>query len=335
MDRLIAPNSVPLAQADVAPSTGTPQYATDGNPATGVPATLWPAYAWNAMQEELIAVLTGAGIAPDRTNNALLLASILKLIGQPQTNKVSGVVGQVRNFAMSVPAASASATATADEIIVETALGGTRYCLTSFNKTINLATTGAGGMDTGTAPVSGFVVLYAIWNPTTQTAALLATNAMTAVQPNVYGGANMPSGYTASALVGVWPTNASSQFVAGYQVDRAFSMPFAVAASTSTQVTSLTAVSVASLVPKNARSITGFMNVSGTNATNTAVNVASSAAGINQQQCVSAGPNAGTLIGSATFGKLPIIISQTLYWQTLVQAGTFVAANVFICGYDF
>ncbi|WP_322092909.1 hypothetical protein [Paraburkholderia bannensis] len=73
-----------------------------------------------------------------------------------------GVVGSVRNLVMNGATASASATLTAGEIIVESAPGGTAYKLASFSKTFNLATTGAGGMDTGTAPVSGFVALYAI-----------------------------------------------------------------------------------------------------------------------------------------------------------------------------
>ncbi|KFX64273.1 hypothetical protein KBK24_0121805 [Burkholderia sp. K24] len=79
MDRLIAPNSVVAAQADAAPATGTPQFATDGNPATNVPATQWPAYQYNAIQEELIAILTAAGITPDRTNNSQLAAAIKRL----------------------------------------------------------------------------------------------------------------------------------------------------------------------------------------------------------------------------------------------------------------
>jgi len=76
MDRLIAPNSVPLADADTAPASGTPQYATDGNPAASVPATQWPAYQYNAIQEELIAILTAAGIAPDRTQLAQIATAI-------------------------------------------------------------------------------------------------------------------------------------------------------------------------------------------------------------------------------------------------------------------
>ncbi|WP_146126149.1 hypothetical protein [Burkholderia multivorans] len=80
MDRLIAANSVPMAQADTAPITGTPQGATDGNPAANIPATRWPSYQYNAIQEELIAILTAAGITPDRTNNSQIASAIKRLV---------------------------------------------------------------------------------------------------------------------------------------------------------------------------------------------------------------------------------------------------------------
>ncbi|MGM7734429.1 phage tail protein, partial [Yersinia enterocolitica] len=74
--------------------------------------------------------------------------------------QLTGVVGTSRNAKMSITAASSTATFTADELIVQTALGGLQYKLSSFSKTINLATTGVGGMDTGTVPANGFVALY-------------------------------------------------------------------------------------------------------------------------------------------------------------------------------
>lgn len=80
MDRLIATNSVVAAQADTPPAAGTPQYATSGNPAGGIPATVFPAYQYNAMQEELIAIIAASGIAPDRTNNAQVIAAINSLL---------------------------------------------------------------------------------------------------------------------------------------------------------------------------------------------------------------------------------------------------------------
>ncbi len=66
MDRLIATGSVPLSGADTAPASGTPQYATDGIPGVSAP-TQWPAYQYNALQEEILAVITAAALAPDRT----------------------------------------------------------------------------------------------------------------------------------------------------------------------------------------------------------------------------------------------------------------------------
>ena len=76
MDRLVATNSVVLAGADTPPATGTPQYATSGNPATATPATVLPAYAFNAIQEELIAIIVGGGITPSRFVSGQVFAAI-------------------------------------------------------------------------------------------------------------------------------------------------------------------------------------------------------------------------------------------------------------------
>lgn len=80
MDRLIATDSVDLAHADTAPVSGTPEYATSGDPGAGTPATVFPAYAFNAIQEELIAIIVAGGGTPDRTNNAQVLAALRQLI---------------------------------------------------------------------------------------------------------------------------------------------------------------------------------------------------------------------------------------------------------------
>lgn len=81
MDLLIATNSVPLASADVAPASGTPQYATDGNPGAtpAVPPTQIPAYHYNAMMTEIRNVILAAGIVPSGADNTQLLAGILGL----------------------------------------------------------------------------------------------------------------------------------------------------------------------------------------------------------------------------------------------------------------
>jgi len=85
MDRLIAANSVDAGHADVAPGAGTPAFATSGNPGVA-PATQFPAYQYNAIQEELMAIITAAALAPARTNNAQVLAAIRTLIGNQSGN---------------------------------------------------------------------------------------------------------------------------------------------------------------------------------------------------------------------------------------------------------
>ncbi|NKD22590.1 hypothetical protein HEQ76_20705, partial [Enterobacter asburiae] len=89
---------------------------------------------------------------------------------------LTGVVGAAINALMSVTAPSATATFTADELIVETGTG-TQYRLNAFSQAINLGTVGAGGMDTGTAPASGYLAIYALFNPTTGARCLIGVNA--------------------------------------------------------------------------------------------------------------------------------------------------------------
>lgn len=147
-------------------------------------------------------------------------------------------------------AAAATLTITADEVVMASALGGSSARVTAFNKTVNLATVGANGMDTGAAPVSGWVALYAIWNPTTNTSALLGVNATATVAPPVYGGANMPAGYVQSALLSVVPTNGASLIPVMSQYERDVYY-FSNLINTSANV-GFTSLSLAAAVPRNA-----------------------------------------------------------------------------------
>ncbi|EPB4501579.1 hypothetical protein [Yersinia enterocolitica] len=190
-----------------------------------------------------------------------------RITGAAQFTQLTGVIGTSRNAKMSVTAASSTATFTADELIVQTALGGLQYKLSSFSKTINLATTGVGGMDTGTVPANGFVALYAIYNPTTQISALLAVNASSVVAPEVYGGSNMPAGYTASALVAVFPV-ATSQFGLFELSERFVSIIGIQVLTGSGTVGSVSALSLSG-VPLNTKSIdlTGSIGLIGSDST--------------------------------------------------------------------
>ncbi|ABO57523.1 hypothetical protein LA345_01110 [Burkholderia vietnamiensis] len=282
-----------------------------------------------AVLGQFIADLTGQDAIDDGTT-ATLLAN-LKMAVQAQS---AAVVGQARNLKMSVTTASSTAMLNADEIVVGTALGGQKYVLGAFSQTINLATTGAGGMDTGSAPASGYVAIYAIYNPTTGARALIAKDATSAVQPNVYGGANMPAGYIASALVSVWPTNASRQFVVGAQVDREISVANNTVLSTSTTQASLTSFSAAGAIPPNARACRLDLTVGTSLASEGAsLVVCGSSIEIGRAAVSATSPsNGATTVVSTPY--VSIVTPQTLYYRAAVSGGT-LSALVGVPAYTF
>lgn len=258
----------------------------------------------------------GAWIIIESLGGAQQIAAATKSQHAMQLGQASGVVGQARNVRMYVQAASASGTLTADEVIVESALGGLRYCVAAVNKAINLATTGAGGMDTGTAPVSGFVALYLIFNPTTQVSALLATNANSLVG-QVYGGANMPAGYTASALVAVLPTSASSLFKPFFLRDRKVSLASTTAISTPTTAPSPVALSVSTIAPPNAISIGGGIGMNCSVSSQLSVAIFSDAVnGLGQQ-----GVSVTTTAASGSY-EVDVTVAQFIYYTAASTAGT-------------
>ena len=237
----------------------------------------------------------------------------------PGMTQASGIVGATRNAKMSVATASASSSWSADELVLESALGGLRYCVANANASINLATIGAGGMDTGTAPVSGFVAIYGIYNPATTTFSLLAANATSSAVPSVYAGGHMPSGYTASSLVAVWPTNGSGQFVIGNLRDRRLSTDAAIVLSTNTASGTYIGFPLSSHVPPNAVSVRGWMSINNTSNSAMSLNIASDVSGIGQQ-AVSGLVSSNDAL-SDNF-DIDLITPQNLYFNAVSQSGT-------------
>ncbi|AEI76561.1 phage tail protein [Cupriavidus necator N-1] len=302
---------------------------TNGNAVGGIPATDLEDVWFDHAQEEICSPIEAAGLALDSNDRTQLLQA-MQILSAP-------IVGLMRKARMSVTAASASATFLADQIVVATALGGKHYRLSGFSKTVNLATTGAGGMDTGSAPTSGYVALYAIYNQTSGASALLATNATSAVASHVYSGANMPAGYTASALVSVWPTNGSGQFTVGQQQDRDIYRNSTSVLSTTTSATSVpfTSLSISSAVPPNAVRVKGTRTITFTSATGCAPSFAfapdSGGSGGNLMYVsgsTSSGPNWGM-----DFESL-VVTQQTLYYAIGNSAAVSVTYAASIVGYS-
>lgn len=220
---------------------------------------------------------------------------------------LTGVVGAAINARMSVTAPSATATFTADELIVETGTG-TQYRLNAFSQEINLGTVGAGGMDTGTAPASGYLAIYALFNPTTGARCLIGVNATAAKVPEIYGGAYMPAGYTASALISVVATNASSLILPFSQIARTITIGSLSVFNTTTASASLVTVNIASAVPKNAKSVklTGNTSTSGSSALFLNIYETSNAMGQNAFATTSTGL-------TYTTGYINLPVPQTIY----------------------
>lgn len=249
----------------------------------------------------------------------------------------SGVVGQSRNARMSVAAASATATFSADELIVEDS-AGRQYRLGSFSKTINLATTGAGGMDTGVAPATGFVALYAIYNPTTDMSSLLAVNATSVEAPEIYSGSSLPLGYTASALVSVWGIS-ESKFKTGTQHGRVINIDRQTAITTTATINTLTELSIAAIVPKNARKVSGYGSIyatagGGAQSGGLIIDVASTNSGVGY---VSIGGYVGNYgIGVyGQFAELLLSTPQSIFYDVNPNGTSITgfSASLFISGY--
>ncbi|UIN23520.1 hypothetical protein [Herbaspirillum frisingense] len=327
-------SAVAIASLDDATMGGGDYYANSSTVGT------WPFTAGNAILHHRVAGTVGFQILTSAVNDQVWYRRRTGSAWQawvPLANSVqaSGGVGQTRNLAMSVAAASSSATITADEVIVESGLAGTRYCIPNVNLNINLATTGIGGMDTGSAPNSGYVGIYLGYNPTTGAVGLFAQNATSAKVGEVYGGVNRPAGYTATALVSVWPTDSTGKLKAGVQQDRKISCAAVPVLSTASIVSNGT-LSLAAAVPLNGRRAFGNMNVSNSNSAsqNTSIYVSSDANGTGSVQALYALTSSSGGGIATPFADVIIATPQTLYYtSTATVSGQLFVVS--INGYTF
>jgi phage-related tail fiber protein len=191
-----------------------------------------------------------------------------------------GVVGDVRNGRMVLTADSVTATYTADELVVKDAFGGRQWVLPNLTLNINLATVGAGGMDSGASPSSGYVAIYAIYNPVSKQAAAYAVNATSTVVAEVCK-KPMPTGYSASALVAVVATNASGQMLPVIVNGRRHYIRLLQMFSSTVIITGAP-WAIANVVPPNAKSYSGELGLSSVGGGAMTINLATGAYGIGQ-----------------------------------------------------
>lgn len=284
---------------------------------------------WFGFQQ---AVMGAAGVTPSGSPDTAQLSQIFNAITSIIRNASSGVVGLSRNAKINITAASSTAIFTADEVVVETALGGQQYRRPSINKTINIATTGVNGMDTGSPPVTGFLAVYAIYNPTTNTDGLLGVNATSSVVTEVYSGANMPSGYTASALVAILPV-ATSQFAPSSLIGRNVYIPSTSLLSGSSAPGAVTPL-VITAIPLNAVSVdlSATVGIVSNDTTGVLTLAASSGLVAGKLLTIGAAGTGGTISSTSNLSLAILSNARTLYYR--IQSAT-LSYGVSATGYSF
>jgi hypothetical protein len=174
-------------------------------------------------------------------------------------------------------------------------------------------------MDTGIATASSWLAIYAIYNPATGAAALLGQIfSLTASQPTVYGGANLPSGYATSALVAVVNTTATAGQFGAYSINgRRMSRINTLAFTTSTATSTPTLIGISGIVPFAAVRCRGYLVAASTSTSNVGMLISADSTGISGQNVSVSGATSQT--GNY---EIDIATAQTLYYTSNNSAGT-------------
>jgi hypothetical protein len=151
-------------------------------------------------------------------------------------------------------ASNTTATWVANQIIVQDSSNNSKL-LSAFNKTLNTATSGAGGLDTGSTAANTWYFVFAIYNGTTQNI-LMSTSATSP---------SLPSGYTYFARIGAVRLDASKNIIGFVQKNRKVSytvgnnLAAPLTAASGTSVSFPTSVAVGAYVPSTASKINGTL----------------------------------------------------------------------------
>lgn len=315
-----------LSQADyaaLAASIGANGFSAGTAQSAQVNKVWRQASIMSAVLAQLIVDLTGQNAVDDGTTTTLL-ANLKAAIG----SQSAGVVGEARNAKMVVAAASNAATFTADEVVVVTALGGTPFRLGNFSQTVSTSATGIGGVVGGALTANGYAAIYAAYNPTTRAQGAFIVNANSLV-PNV--AASPPAGWVATALISVWPLNASTQFMAGAQRDRRVLLSVAGGFTTSTSQSSYTPISLNG-IPANAVKVQGNLSSLSTSANSTIIfTVASDGLGTGQKSNINTTVIASN--GMSAPVEIDVLTPQILYYRLPAPTGA-PTASLIASGYE-
>lgn len=255
------------------------------------------------------------------------------------------IAGLAYSVKLSAPTQLSSATFIAKQITL-TNLGTTAsVTLSNYSQTVNIATTGNGGMDTGNPPTNGFLDCYAIDNPTLGQAGITCANNATTLGAEVYNSGSLSAGATLSALLGTIPTDQTASIKPGGLIDRhwwyhAYVNLFTGATGSAT-FAKLSMSAGLSLMPPNAR----FLDVaagSSTGATafifageNGGAGPTAAATLGNDVGCGSTTPAIGGMTSTKTCGTflgIPLLTPQVIWWAEPATQST---DQAYVSGYGW
>jgi hypothetical protein len=278
----------------------------------------------NMLMLELLNVVEAGGETPSKTTYNQVLTAIKSI----QQGQLTGVIGTARNLKASCLAAATTITFAADQVVVGTALNGLQYALSSYSQTLNLSGTGAGKMDTGTATAGSWLAIYAIYG--TAGTSILGTLEVSAAAPTIYGGANMPAGYTASALLAVIRISSTTgQLNACLVNGRRVSIGGLLTLQTSSTTSTATSIALSGAVPKAAVRVSGIIQVVSTSSSQMGMQLSSDGVNNIGVQNVSESNSVSATGGYA----LDILLAQTIYYVNNNSAGT-PTFSFYVSGYE-
>jgi hypothetical protein len=210
----------------------------------------------------------------------------------------------------------------ADEILLKDA-NGTPIIVENPNETIDLSTSGAGGLDTGSEAPSTWYYYYLIAKSDGTVAGLFSTSSTAPT---------MPSGYTYKALLGAVYNNSSSDLDAFHQLGNKVTIP-AQQVINGGNATSYTSVDLSTVVPSTAKQADLYWG-SDTSSSSTLGTFASdtSGKGSTPNQNGNTSNIFESVYGPVNIKGLLLITAQTAYYK-LINSSTTIDA--YVTGWEY
>lgn len=305
----------------VTPNLGTPSAVTLTN-GTGLPLS-------TGVTGSLPIANGGTGLTSVGTAGFVLTSNGTAWVSAAPVGAVQSVF---KNLTASASGTSSNVLVSADEIALESS-GNGYITARTVSLTINSASSGANGLDTGTLGSNAWYSVWIIYNPTTVTVAGLISASATAP--------TLPSGYTFQARVGWIRTDSTANkyplsFVqAGRQVQyklatgsNVTTFPTLTTGSQGTAPSTWAAVSVAAFVPSTASVIRIMASSTAQNGQNLFVapnNAYLTTEGVANSALISvvqptASANGGTIVGGFQLESTSVYVIVTYISGTAITA---------------